>query len=1290
MKALKNSISIVILFFSFCVNSQADDFITSGVNAERFPTIEKAFFVIDNSGNQLSDFNSSDFEIFENRQLIHTDSVSVDCYSYQAPVQVLLLIDQSNSMREEVDGSVKIEKVKESVRSFIDDIYLSAFSSVGIAVFSSSVELICPFTDDKDYLKTKLEKVNSVNASTDFNTAFLDDEAGGVELLKERPDLNRIIIFLTDGKHSTEWQGPLQENKITSRLRQANIELYSITFLEDYNEPLSRMSKATGGYYYNIKTADELPELYKLLANGLTQSSYCVLTWQSDLYCDKSPRPTDVDITYLPANLIDKDFYIPPPESVFDAGFSRETYYFGNPQPGNSTTLTIPLKPTPYDYYIENISLDDEIYFEIIDYGDGTGNNPGKIKISGGTEHFLKVKFTQISEDISRKTKLRITGYPCDSEIDLFGGKGNLIITNPNKDDIFSICSGTEIRWEGIASETEVELYSKLLPDGEFELIKSNAKYLHHGWQIPDIPGKYVIYGRAELNNGSGDYLEAYSDTFEIVIPEITSLYEKLFVDTLLIGSSKSKFFTNTFYNSGKTDIEIVNMYFSGVSADDFTLLDYGKRKLSPGDSSTLEIEFVAGDDNIRRADLIVVPDCGQQISIPVEGWGICKAESKDTLEIETTYVDERKDSLFKAVIRNPMSNPITFTVYLSGIDKNEFYISNLYQGQKVTLNPGEEFDLKITFRPESIGEKIAIINFSIEGCNNSQTYIKSKAVLQGLKVNDIDFGRKRHVSLYDTLSVKLINLDPFPVQVDSVAITSNNSVYRALSLPTDSTLAGNDTITVDVVFYPDMPIKYLDSLGFFINSTDTIFAEIKGESFLPRLHLEAICNGDVIFGDTSEVKLFIINPGAETALHIDTCYFNPETPEFFLPDTSFFPEKYILPPGDTLEVVFGYTPLEDMNHAGRISVWGDNYTADFDTTSKENIASFSCDVVKYDYTLPDFRETVICQKDTSDFRIFNQSVSSDLTIFLSEAVISGSGMNAFSLLFNQDIVLQGGADTPVQIIYSSSQPGELYAELLIPTSADEPIRIDLYSSSFTMKPSFERNMVEYFPGDYFQQKLKITVPEFSKGYIDTLGIQVNLDMFSCELDDSRITQIISSNSEDEDYLIFSSIEYDKGKGILKAYASGHLKEGKTYELFILDIYGLLPQERQTEMSYTVLYPCTSSIDTANASIIAQLTCAGESRYVEISGSGFFCKEPYPVPAGEAILLDFGIGYETNVSFELFDISGKSVGMLYERTLAPGEYSETINIPTEIANGTYNLIFKAGEFSKSFSVLIER
>ncbi len=470
-------------------------------DVSKFPIVSSSFTAVQASGAYFDNIVNSDFIIKENGKTIPTSDVTVDCV-YDAPVEYLLMIDNSASMDDVIDGQRKMDWIIMGAKYFIDNLPMDSQSSIAIANFNASPKLRCDFTNDKQALKDSLAKISVVTAPTDFNYAFLQEPDGGIPLMKQRSiDKRRVIIFLTDGRH-TELRGPFRTMDIIDGLRTNNINCFTITFLDtNKNEDLSAIAAMSGGTYEFVSSASRLDDVLSQIGYSTRSKPVCLVTWKSTLSCDPVELFRNLDVTFkrIPGQPI-KYQYKAPAWSIFRIQTDKQVYDFGNPSPGISEDRDITLQPN-LDVTITDFLLMPSTYFQILDYGNNTFIKPDvPITIKAGETRTLKVRFTQGSPQQPRFSVLYLESKPCPLEIPLVGGNKQIIITNPKEGDLLSSCDSVNIQWTGIDSIEAVKFY--YTTDGGYQWFKlaDGVQGSSFKWKPPTANAKYKIRGVVTYN----------------------------------------------------------------------------------------------------------------------------------------------------------------------------------------------------------------------------------------------------------------------------------------------------------------------------------------------------------------------------------------------------------------------------------------------------------------------------------------------------------------------------------------------------------------------------------------------------------------------------------------------------------------------------------------------------------------------------------------------------------------------------------------------------------------------
>ncbi len=491
----------IAVFISSDLSASSQYFGMSRPDISNYPFVRASFSAINSTGQYYSDLTPNDFIIYENEEQIPTGLIQVDCED-QVPVDLLLVLDQSTSMGEEVDGKRKWDWVVESVQNFIEDVDMPDGSTIGITTFHSKPYLRANFTSDKSELKESIASLQPVMAPTNFNTAFQDPNVGAIKLLSEMPyDHKRIVIMLSDGHH-TKSLGDFKFQEIKEELITNNIICFTITYLEEETSTdLQNIANGTGGEYQHVTAAHQLDDIYSMIADLLFSRPLCFLSWKSTLSCDpvESFRNLSASCKLIGGSKVEYQ-YISPEWSIFAMDTDKEIYDFGNPEIDEPVVMDIILMPS-LDVKISDFIMNGSEYFKIVDYGNGSAQKPNyDININGGETKTIKVQFTQKAQKDARFGILYLEATPCPLEIPLRAGREELVITKPTAGELFSACNQIDIEWKGVPDNKQISLFYSTDDGTSWQQITNNAINHRFQWTPPINGAKYKIRGLAEYN----------------------------------------------------------------------------------------------------------------------------------------------------------------------------------------------------------------------------------------------------------------------------------------------------------------------------------------------------------------------------------------------------------------------------------------------------------------------------------------------------------------------------------------------------------------------------------------------------------------------------------------------------------------------------------------------------------------------------------------------------------------------------------------------------------------------
>lgn len=549
-------IYIVFVFFLTNFGLKAGPVLSiSEVDTSAYPWLNVSFSVFDDDYYLVRDLVPADFQIMENKELIPETDVIVDCEDGDAPLNIVLVLDQSTSMDSIVDGKSKWHWVIEGAKQFIN--YAGGRDSVFIAVttFAGNSKINCNFTNNKNELYDSLQNAKVVTSITNFNNALMQPNTGAVELLKQRPyDERRIIIFLTDGQHSAK-SDYLKIPDIIQTLLTHNIQMFSITFMSEINNDLIYISESSGGKNYNIKSVNALNEIYIEIANLILNKSICKLSWKSGIIChDDNPlKLVEIDFLKLPIKTVNTS-YIAPFSSMTFFNTDKQIYFFGNPEPNQSVQQDIILNAEINEEHITSFKIEPPQNFKIVSWGEYGSEFPETgITIPAGDTIVLTVEFTQNDVKTKRNSLLSIYGDPCDINIDLLGGLQQVDIFAPLETEVYSACENMLIQWRGIDDGTMVDLYFKAENDERWTLITDSLAEKSYLWSPPEISDKYYFkVEETQFNNTL--FFKTYGNSGDEKV--LSMILDSVSANLYVCGyfSEKLEFESTTLSSFGGTD----------------------------------------------------------------------------------------------------------------------------------------------------------------------------------------------------------------------------------------------------------------------------------------------------------------------------------------------------------------------------------------------------------------------------------------------------------------------------------------------------------------------------------------------------------------------------------------------------------------------------------------------------------------------------------------------------------------------------------------------------------------
>ena len=462
---MKNFIILFVLTFTYSAISQSLS--VFDVDASNFPTIKAKFFAFDKDGKQITNLNTSDFEVKENGQPRSVTKVSCPAPQPTIALSSVLVFDVSGSMSA---GPPRIQSAKNAANAWIDRLPLGK-SECALVSFNEKSNIVQDFTTSRDKLKIAVNKLNP-SGGTSYEQALIDLPAGGLQVAKNGK-YKKVVIFLTDGMSNTT-----RVNEILKFAKENQITIYAVTLDMPAPQIIKEITQQTGGQYFeNITTQKEAEETYRKLLQSAQGGQACEIEWESGITCKAGI--TNVEIK-LPANqTFATTNYQSPVSSLAKLEFNPSSVKFLNPEVGVKVEEKVTVTAHNSDFTVTNI-ISNNPAFDII---------PKSFVLKKGESKELRVSYVP-TDSVYVFVRFDFETDVCPVTFFVSGGWSyikpkfqTLKLTHPNGGEEFVIGSDTVITWEGIP-ESDTVLLEFTIDNGlTWETITDKASGLKYIWK---------------------------------------------------------------------------------------------------------------------------------------------------------------------------------------------------------------------------------------------------------------------------------------------------------------------------------------------------------------------------------------------------------------------------------------------------------------------------------------------------------------------------------------------------------------------------------------------------------------------------------------------------------------------------------------------------------------------------------------------------------------------------------------------------------------------------------------
>jgi Ca-activated chloride channel homolog len=230
--------------------------------------------VVDRNNRPINDLKDGDFKVFEDNVPQTLDAIIRE----EVPINYALVIDNSGSLRSQLEKVIEASKVIVSSNKSDDDVCVIRF------VNSSKISIEQDFTSNKELINDALDGLYVEGGAT----AVIDAVYLGAEKVTEHEKdksgtdrKRRALILVTDGEDRDSFY---KETQLFEALKESDVQIYPIGFVNELSNDgslirksprdqamklLNRMATETGGKAYFPNNVSELNAIAQDIAKSL-------------------------------------------------------------------------------------------------------------------------------------------------------------------------------------------------------------------------------------------------------------------------------------------------------------------------------------------------------------------------------------------------------------------------------------------------------------------------------------------------------------------------------------------------------------------------------------------------------------------------------------------------------------------------------------------------------------------------------------------------------------------------------------------------------------------------------------------------------------------------------------------------------------------------------------------------------------------------------------------------------------------------------------------------------------
>ncbi|WP_257458489.1 choice-of-anchor D domain-containing protein [Archangium lipolyticum] len=402
--------------------------------------------------------------------------------------------------------------------------------------------------------------------------------------------------------------------------------------------------------------------------------------------------------------------------------------------------------------------------------------------------------------------------------------------------------------------------------------------------------------------------------------------------------------------NVGRARINVDEAWVEGpAGAWQVAFTHEGPHTLVPGSECTLKVRFAPSESGPLPGTLVVRSDAKREplIRIPLQGAGVDAWARVSPRQLDFGRIEAESSKTLNVTVINPTDMEVEVTPKVLGADRDEFSAAT------VSLGPGEQREVPITFSPGRVGRKqVALAVSPCRGCSDVAVQVAAESLDRAVVAEppELDFG-SIPVDKDSFRLARLHNISTEPMTVTALTLAGTDASFSHGAPGLPLVLAPGEVRSWEMRYSPGHMGPAENKASFRVESkrNPTTDVPLRGFGGAAELCVSPLTHdfGRKPLGSKTAVVVNVKNCGASNGgpltlygLEFHSLDGHPDTDVQFNVTPQQLPHRLL--PGEEVNLKVFYEPMRAGAAAGRLLMTTDVYSGntteiDFTGTAQEH-----------------------------------------------------------------------------------------------------------------------------------------------------------------------------------------------------------------------------------------------------------------------------------------------------------------------------------------------------------------